>query len=466
MSKSSSCYIYFHFPFDIGFKLGKHIKLLDSIINNKLKNENLDVSAYIEENIEILKPGYLKFIKRDFNIVTDTIFIDLDKLWHNYSFSNQNFDFSLCASHIRIFDTGIGIGSLKFKIDFRGNLKSKGVYDAFRILYSLLSPLEEEESKRSKCHRITATFDKIITLIYDTSNSFEESLKIDIEQRKKEPILYIYPLFYIQDIHNSDQLKEFCCLLFLRPYSHQVSDRKLKQIASSETILFDGEYFIPFWDAALAAGDIIDDKMVDSYQTYLEISSYIYNSMFILESHLSDQIHFLSTNQTVTHGQILDRLSIIKTMRIEINNVQDLYNRVMVSLWAGAIDTFNRILFDAWNFRRLQKSLEEKISLLDFINQSIIDDREKEMNHSIDKALYLFQRMAIPLALVIAILPFLPTSLIMSNMHFQGIDGKWLLLLDAIILTLITLIASYLIDKQRLSRLEKKINIGKKIFRR
>jgi hypothetical protein len=73
------------------------------------------------------------------------------------------------------------------------------------------------------------------------------------------------------------------------------------------------------------------------------------------------------------------------------------------------------------------------------------------------------ESLAIPIAAVIAILPFLFEPIIFNRLFGSWLAVKWLLVLDAVTITVLAVVISYFIDKRQLRLFQKKIRAWKNV---
>lgn len=467
VGRNKTFYLYFHIPFDIGFKIGGITKGTLEIIRKCLEKESEKIT--ILSQTEIVKPKPLQEIfKGESNVSLSVIHLDLNDLIVNKAFEINKCKIFTKECYITVYDTGIGIGHLKYEIVLNTEISPNKIYETFIDIYKQLETLERdlkpEEIESDSASVVRNMINKLRNIrdcIVSNNDTPKDNTKDKIFDRQTDGlVLYIYPLFYLPSVNNIQVAYEYVCLSFLRPKNEEVIRQELESAISFNTQSFTSEFLLVKWDAAITGGSSVDERTCESFENILEICSYIWNSMYIFEGYIGNELRNLTTKQfKLDAREARKKLDQIQILRVEAARIQGIYGDIIVSLWASATQVFEKILTNSWNINKLQKSLQEKIDLLTFIYDFTVDESERTITDQMNTTAYIFQRIAIPIAAVIAILPFLTEPIISNRLLGSFLDVKWLLLLDALILTILSVIISYIIDKRRVELFQEKMRV-------
>jgi hypothetical protein len=471
------CDIYFHFPFYIGVQIGEdRFERMYEITKTIFETNALHSVVVIDlcHSIEIATPKSMRdYSKRQFFVNEKTIcirYIDLtsnDGISNNVTSENAEYSSILQEAYLSIFKTGIGIGHLKFRITFKGKVNSTLIYQAFREIYCQLEPLELEEDNKNES-KISQIMLNGIKLIRSSASVFCNGRKIE---ETLGPVFYIYPLFHVKSIRY-ENFNDFLSLLYLRSDNQKVAKPELERALYSNASIYGNEYFVAMWDASLAGGYLLDEEICGSYERILEISSYVWNSMYTVDNYISerlDKMLIVKDNTDAKEGRssqgrfaslksvptpydkmqdAKNQLLEIQNLRIMAKNIQSSYTSVKVSLWAGAIQVFDKILIDAWGLNQLEKSIRDKIEMLTFAYQNTIHEIESAEISYTNKALVTFQRIAIPLAALIGLLPVIADrGNYSSQFSWSNLFTTYLPTLIAMSIILSIILITYFVDR-------------------
>ncbi len=438
-SKLKSCIIYLHFPFYIGVGISERLNLFEfeKILRNKIGNTPVTLS--MNNEFQISKPRYLEeLLNREFVVSLHTLNLKWDRLSDDIVPRHEDFIIRMLDSVITIFNTGIAIGHFKFKIYFRKEFGSCSVYNAYKHIQNQFEPLERKREQTNSEPEISKNVWDLIRIL---------SLgRAQIADSKSEPSIemptayYTYPLFFIP-INKMEEMKEFLCLLYLRPSKELVShDELIKAYNSNTSVMYD-EFFAAKWDAAVCG--LMEENNSDTLAEILELSSYIWNSEYEMEAYLANQLQSLKVAELST-PKARQELSHIRDLKIRVREVQGIYAQISVSLWTGILHIFDKILFESWNLTKLEKSLNDKMDNLSFNYQYIVDQEEQTHNYKLNKILLNLQRLSIPLAIMIGLLPIIADKEIYQN----GVSWERFPILPifvGVLITVIILVASYVV---------------------
>jgi hypothetical protein len=443
-------YLYLHIPFDIGFKLGNISESTLQMIREALENVDKEKIMIIKKT-EIIKPKPLQEIfKAESNISQMVVRINLNDLISNKILETDKSKVNFTDSYINLYDTGIGIGHFKFQFVLDTEISPSRIYQAFLCIFQQLETLERElkpgEKEPSLSNEVRGVITKLrqighkTTLNKDTVD--DDAIEELFIRKVSSPIFYIYPLFYLPSVENIHKAKEYICLSFLRPENKEVVQHEIESAISYNTQYFANEFLIVKWDAALAGGSSVDEITCESFQNILETCSYIWNSMYIIDGYISNDLKKLTTGHfTLEIEKAKKNLNQIQMLRVEATKIQGIYSDIIVSLWASATQVFEKILTNSWNISGLQKSLQEKIDLLTYLYDYIVDESQNKLNTKISNGLSLLQIMSIPLTIVFALLTWDPESSIWKHYSMEDSSVYWLL--SALVLSIIGCLFTY-----------------------
>ena len=466
LDSDKTFFLYLHIPFDIGFKMGNLPERLEKIKESLGNISGNNIS--IVRKTEIVKPKPLQEIfKAESNISETVVNVNLYDLIAEKTIENSEFKSFTRDSYINIYDTGIGIGHFKYEVILKNNISPQRIFNAFLSIYRQLETLERELSVNEIESNSSAAVirDTIIRLRSMSSGTTanrdltEQNIKDRTFDRPNDSlVLYIYPLFYLPFVDDLQMARDYICLSFLRPNNQEVNRQELNTAILFNTQSFNSEFLLVKWDAAITGGSSVDERASESFENILEICSYIWNSMFIIEAYVGTKLKELTNEQSHLGAEKARKnLDQIQILRVEATNIQGIYSTILVSVWASATQVFERILINSWNLNKIQKSLVEKIDLLAFMYEYTVHESETNVTDRMNTSVYLFQRIAIPIAAVIAILPFLTEPIISNRLVGNILDPKWLLLIDALMLTVLAIIVSYFVDEKRVQRFKEKM---------
>lgn len=462
---SRTFYLYLHIPFDIGFKIGVISHSTLEIIRECLENID-DEKVFILGQTEIVKPKPLQeIIKAESNIHQATVRVNLDDLIVNKSLENNKCKIILTESYISLHDTGIGICRFKYEIVLNKEISPDRIYSSFIHIYHQLETLERDlEPGEIESNVSSVTRDMINKLravrhriVLNEDATDENDMDEIFDRQTTSLVFYIYPLFYLPSVEDIQSAKEYICLSFLRPNNEEVIEQEIDAAISYNTQSFNTEFLVVKWDAAITGGSSVDKNISESFESILEICSYIWNSMYVIDGYIANKLKKLTSEQfKLDVEEARKNLNQIQILRVEATRIQGIYGDIIVSLWASATQVFERILTNSWNINKLQKSLQEKIDLLAFMYDYIVDESDRIITGSMNTSAYIIQRIAIPIAAVIAILPFLTEPIISNRLLGSFLNVQWLLFVDVLILTILAIIISYFIDKKRVQHFQKR----------
>lgn len=438
-NKLESCIIYLHFPFYIGVGIEERINLLklESILKNKIANTPITLS--VNDEFQIAKPKYLEeLLHRQFTVSMQTLSLKWDKVADDIIPPHEDFLIKMLDSVVTIFNTGIAIGHFKFKIFFRKEFRPSSIFNAYKHIQSQFDPLEQ---KREQTH-FEPEICKIVWDLIDILSSVRTEIAKSKSEAKNNEIptaYYTYPLFFVPKTKIED-MKEFLCLLYLRPDNKLVSNNELTKAFNSNTSVMQDEFFAAKWDAAVCG--LMDENNADTLAGILMFSSYIWNSEYEMEAYLTGQLQALTVIELSTL-EARQQLSHIRELKIRVREVQGIYARISVSLWTGILHIFDKILFESWNLTKLEKSLNDKMDNLSFNYQYIVDEEEQTHNSKLNRALLNLQRLSIPLAIMIGLLPIIADKEIYKNGFLTEFPTVPTLI--GVLVTVIILLASYFV---------------------
>lgn len=438
--KQEDCIIYLHFPFFIGIGISEKIELVEFQRELNAINKDKSIAVSLNNEFEIAKPKYLdEILQRNFKLTLQTLSVRSKRFSDDCLQKHEDFLFRMVDSVITIFDTGIAVGHFKFKIYFRKDLTANSIYNAYKHLQSQFEPLERKRDGSSKEPEISKIIWELISLLTHARTELSKIKPKDGGVGELPTAYYTYPLFFIQKARMED-LKEFLSLLYLRPSKELVSNDELLKAYNSNTSVMSDEFFVAKWDAAVCS--LMDEKNSDTLSDLLDLSSYVWNSEYEMETYLTEQLQALTVTKLTT-AQARERLSQIQRLKIRVKEVQGIYTRISVSLWTGVLHILDKILYESWNLTKLDKSLNDKMNNLSLNYQYIVDEEERLHNSKLNKTLLNLQRLSIPLAIMIGLLPIISDK----DIHDKGLFSSFpaVPIFFGILITAIFLVASYFI---------------------
>jgi hypothetical protein len=164
-------------------------------------------------------------------------------------------------------------------------------------------------------------------------------------------------------------------------------------------------------ERAIMAGTEFSGAKGESYSRALEIVSYVWYVMFILDAYLSAQIkRILNTPiDQLTLRDAEEQLKRIRDSRALVHDTLEEYGNIRVSLWASIIRIFDK-MFEVVDVDRIEQSVNGKLEILGYVHKDIIDRIERNHNFEMSRAVFVLQRVGFALAATLGIMPLLMTA--------------------------------------------------------
>lgn len=438
-----NCSIYYHFPFDIGCTFDTRLSEFADFLDIALHSYEPRVKP-----IQIFRYELVEHQRIDAFSLSTPINIKLHISEGEKIQVNDKCEVQVVQSDINIFDSGIGICHLKFLLAFSHDITSETLYEASNDLYSHLAPLEKGEGTTEFSQEIK---DAIVNIRNSAAEFFRDKVKESFPRSYSEQIDYIYPLFYLGNAINSEELKEFLCLLYLRPTNDYITKDEINKTFLSNSVVYNNNFFLISWEGSITAGTSTNEQVADSNARIIEIASYVWYSLYVLDSHLSKEIgKLLSTgNSTITLTDSEEQLSVIRNLRVFANGVLESHRNIRVSLWGSVIQIFDKILKEAWVVDRLENAIHEKMDLLTTVYRDTVDSIERQHNMQISKSVFNLQIIGFALASAIAIFPFIAEDTRNSILNSPPDVATILPLVVAIIIISVTIGIGHTVSRYR-----------------
>ncbi|MDA4118592.1 MAG: hypothetical protein OK455_09640 [Thaumarchaeota archaeon] len=402
--------IFVHIPFDTGTFIGDD--LLKSGLLYSLKEEFHEKEASVErkpitfftDEIDASEDGS-QFSKVPVNI-------PLPGLSPYQGDLGTKSRITLESSDINLFESGIGITHLRFRVDL-DDLKPALIYDAYEEITKLLVPIDRRHVRSDSLisREIRKTVEKTISLAREEARTHGKTAR-----GEWDPVVYIYPMFSLGPGKSFDQVEDFLCLLYHGRDRSQMTPEKLASTKASNFIITTEGYFYTEWDAAMTGGTGVTEQTAESNERILEVASYAYCSMRAVDQYLSKRIEELLEGEKTKEpnfGELNVKLAEIRKIRLETELILDIYRNLRMVLRGSTARILEPVMVK-WRLERLESSIDGKLSLLTSINNDAADTIERGLDHRLNGILFSLQWIGYSIAVLIVLLPFLGAALDMN----------------------------------------------------
>jgi len=271
----------------------------------------------------------------------------------------------VAEADVSIFPMGIAIGHIKFLVNATREIDARDLYlmeaEIFRNCRALQTAWPESQLSASLRRAIDAIRESVATF-------FGGSGMTTLIREPSHRVDYFYPLYYIGANVSPDGIRKYLCLLYMRPSNESISSEELERALRSNASVFSEAWLIAGGEGAIMAGTEFSGARGESYSRALEIASYVWYTMFILDAYLSAQIkQILNTPiDQLTLRDTEEQLKRIRNSRALVHDTLEEYRNIRVSLWASIIRIFDR-LFEVVDVDRIEQSVNGKLEILGYV---------------------------------------------------------------------------------------------------
>jgi hypothetical protein len=447
--------IFYHFPIDTGYVIGDDEHTVSGIIDQIQKQPGKMFGNVVRRKVEMVRlEAPEDYVEPEYVPLRQPIVVELVQV-RGIRIPIEGLVAEVGEADISIFPMGIAIGHIKFTLESTKRIGSRDLYlmesAIFWNVRSLMAASPESELSAA----LRASIEAIKRSI---ASFFAESGMAPLPRTPSKKVDYFYPLYYVDGPLTRDEVRNFLCLLYMRPSNESISSEELEKALNSNASIFSSAWLITGGEGAIMAGSEFSGAKGDSYSRALEVVGYVWYTMFILDAYLSTQLKELTKTppEELTLRKSEDQLSRIRQLRALIHDTLEEYRNIRVSLWASVIRIFDAMFQAGWDVNRIEESVNRKLELIDYIYRDITDGIERTYNFEMNRAIFVLQRSAFALAGALGIVPLLITAL-RTGMPFWPPTTEWIYPILGTLILVLTVFTSSRIAQFQWERRSRRI---------